>query len=320
MKKYLSVLLADIAEAKNNRPDFRPISDDDIVPFELEDHFGDTLEDENKPDETPKEETKEGRNIREKMGFNKEQFPPADYWTDEEAAQLVVAINDLFAHYNLAADYPRDLPPLMAYSTLVGAMEKHAPIMPFGEWHLEFCDYNPENCPFGEAYCECNRLFSDDLVKTDEERLIEAIENPNTILGVHNYCDAWCERCRFSERCSVGAFQRSDFDDENKPFEFGLWQDNSEKLAAAQAWLKTQSAHIDKSWLTVKKKERRIFDAFFNSIRRDMDAVPIIVLTERYMWQLTDWMKSDKGEPFLQILENRYTAHQSILKPPENLQ
>jgi len=30
----------------------------------------------------------------------------------------------------------------------------------------------------------------------------------NLIPGVHNYCDRWCERCRFVERCVVGASEK----------------------------------------------------------------------------------------------------------------
>ena len=306
MKKYLTVLLADIAEAKNNRPDFRPMSDDEIIPFEMDDYMDDTIQDKDEPDETPKGETKSKGNIREIMGFSPEQFPPADYWTSEEAAELVVALNDIFAHFHLGASYPRDLPPLMAYSTLVGAMERYAPIMPFGTWYLEFCNYNPEECPFGEAYCSCNKLFSDDLMKTDEERLTEALEKADTISGVHNYCDRWCERCRFSSRCSVGAMSESEFEDTTPTHaKIGLWYDNSEKLLAAQTWLKTQLTHIDTSLISVKKKERRIFDRLFNDVRRDIDAVPVIQLSERYMKQLLDWFKTDTIKTLLETVENQ---------------
>jgi hypothetical protein len=30
----------------------------------------------------------------------------------------------------------------------------------------------------------------------------------NLIPGVHNYCDRWCERCRFLERCAVGTSEK----------------------------------------------------------------------------------------------------------------
>ncbi|MDD2634256.1 MAG: hypothetical protein PHW82_02015 [Bacteroidales bacterium] len=28
--------------------------------------------------------------------------------------------------------------------------------------------------------------------------------NDNIISGIHNYCDRWCERCRFIKQCRVG--------------------------------------------------------------------------------------------------------------------
>ncbi len=31
------------------------------------------------------------------------------------------------------------------------------------------------------------------------------VNNPHFIPGIFNYCDRWCERCRFTERCSVYA-------------------------------------------------------------------------------------------------------------------
>ena len=31
----------------------------------------------------------------------------------------------------------------------------------------------------------------------------------NFISGIHNYCDRWCERCEFTNRCSVFAEERS---------------------------------------------------------------------------------------------------------------
>ena len=31
---------------------------------------------------------------------------------------------------------------------------------------------------------------------------------PDNILSVHNYCDRWCERCRFVDRCAVGSSEK----------------------------------------------------------------------------------------------------------------
>lgn len=301
MKKYLAALLSDIAEAKNNRPDFRPISDDEIIPFELDDFFEANMEDAESEAQKPISAPKKTGNIREIMGLNREQFPPADYWTEEEAAQLVIALNDLLGHYHLAADYPPNLPPHLAYSTLVGALEKYAPIMPFGEWHLEFCNYNPEECPFGEAYCGCNNIYNSDLVKTDEEKFIESMDHPDNIPSVYNYCDAWCERCRFDRRCSVSRLLPAFAESEEEPerFELTKWQDDTEKLAAAKNWLKTQSAPI----ISPLKEERDIFDTEMNEVRRDINRVAVVQLAARYESDLSKWLKTDKIKTLVETID-----------------
>jgi hypothetical protein len=318
MKKYLAVLLSDIAEAKNNRPDFRPISDDEIIPFELDDFWEANMEDSAESEaQKPTAAPKRTGNIREIMGLNREQFPPADYWTEEEAAQLVIALNDLLGHYHLAADYPPNLPPLMAYSTLVGALELYAPIMPFGEWHLEFCNYNPEECPFGEAYCGCNNIYSSDLVKTDEEKFIESMDHPDNIPSVYNYCDGWCERCRFDRRCSVSRLlpSLSETDEEPEIFELSKWQDDTEKLAAAKNWLKTQSSPI----ISPLKEERDIFDTEMNEVRRDIKRVAVVQLAARYESDLSKWLKTDKIKTLVETIDNPLTdkenaAQETVLK------
>ena len=33
------------------------------------------------------------------------------------------------------------------------------------------------------------------------------------ISGIHNYCDRWCERCQFTNRCSVFADERAYLED-----------------------------------------------------------------------------------------------------------
>ena len=302
MKKYLYTLLADLEEAKNNRPAIPPRPKDEILPLEFE-HFYEDNSDEITPEPTPETPTRKG-NIREKMGLTQEQFPSADYWSDEEAALLEKAINDLFQHYNLAADYPKNLPPKMAYTTLVGALEKHAPIMPYGEWHLEFCNYEPSECPFGE-HCSCKNMeihdFTEGVASSDYDELPwdMDVENPNNVLGVYNYCDAWCERCAFNTRCAIS---RKEGDLENDAMiKLGLWQDHSEALADTKKWLKTEAQQV-KNWIEPLEEERQIFDAEENQVRRDVASVAVVQLAQRYEKHVTAWLKDDKMEVLLEQL------------------
>lgn len=36
--------------------------------------------------------------------------------------------------------------------------------------------------------------------------------NPNFVSRIYNYCDRWCERCRFTSRCFLHATEQADPD------------------------------------------------------------------------------------------------------------
>jgi hypothetical protein len=322
MKKYLNVLLTDLAEAKNNRPTIRASTKDEMLPLELDYFFEENRADTSEKDETktPKEPPKSG-NIREIMGLQVEQFPSAEYWSEEEATQLVTALNDLLEHYNLFADYPSNLPPHLAYTTLVGALEKYAPILPYGEWHLEFCHYDPAECPFGEAYCSCLEIFSSDLEKTDEEHFLDSIEHPDNIPFIHNYCDNWCERCAFSDRCAVSCISTRYNEYSPNVVELSLWQDDSEKWETIQAWFKTQSLLIDPSFIEQLKEERQVFDKDNNQVKRDSDRVAVVQLSKQYVEALKPWMKIEKINRLFEMVDNKegkkhFTKKERLLMEP----
>jgi hypothetical protein len=42
----------------------------------------------------------------------------------------------------------------------------------------------------------------------DRKRLDEIARDPRMIVGVHNYCDRWCEKCPLSSRCTVFAMEQ----------------------------------------------------------------------------------------------------------------
>lgn len=309
MKKYLHTLLADLEEAKKNRPAIPPRPKDEILPIEFEQFHDDDLE--NLNSESISETPSRKGNIREKMGLTQEQFPPADYWTDEEAALLEHALNDLLKHYNLAADYPKTLPPKMAYTTLVGALEKHAPIMPYGEWHLEFCHYEPSECPFGEAYCSCKNIeihdFTEGAASSEYEDLPWDIDddNPNNVPSVYNYCDAWCERCAFNDRCAIA--RKEDFLNEHASLKLGLWQDISAEFIAAKKWLNMQSNHT-KNMIEPLEEERQIFNNEENQVRRDVASVAVIQLAKRYEKLVNSWFEADRIKILLEKLTEKLKA------------
>ena len=309
MKKYLKVLLQDLDDAKKIRPFKRPVADDEIIPFEMDNFFEESIDDEQDSEAKKQSDNAPRRtgNIREIMGLQQEQFPSADYWSDDEAAQLVVALNNLLAHYHLAADYPTKLPPKMAYSTLVGALEKYAPIMPFGEWHLEFCNYEPSECPFEAEYCTCKDFKYTDYSKGNNGANLDFDSdspNSNNIIGVYNYCDAWCERCIFVDRCAIGSRNSIGEIVDLKRFDLSIWKDDNERLINAKTWLTAQLQAIGATLIEPLDEERQIFDVEENEIRRDENSVALIQLADRYKSSACKWTDSDWIKPIVERVEN----------------
>lgn len=90
-----------------------------------------------------------------------EAFPPAEMLSPEQAETLVQAILELWASVNLFADLPDGLPLSLAYPQLVRLWgSEPVSVVREGMVHLEFCEYETENCPWPEAYCRCKHFES----------------------------------------------------------------------------------------------------------------------------------------------------------------
>jgi len=46
----------------------------------------------------------------------------------------------------------------------------------------------------------------------DKNHLKKMAQNPAFIPGIYNYCDLWCEHCKFTSRCMNFAMSKKHFD------------------------------------------------------------------------------------------------------------
>lgn len=85
-----------------------------------------------------------------------ERFPPAAQLSEQEKLQVVEAILAVWRSLNVEADLPKRMPLHLAYEALTRywADEKIS-IVTDGMIHLEFCDYEPPQCPWATQYCVC---------------------------------------------------------------------------------------------------------------------------------------------------------------------
>ena len=89
------------------------------------------------------------------FGFRPEQFPPAERLTDAELEALTQALCRLWAAYNFTPVFPDGTPGRVVYPLLLGRMLKPSFVMTRGHIGVEFCHYEPAECPFGAAWCRC---------------------------------------------------------------------------------------------------------------------------------------------------------------------
>jgi hypothetical protein len=143
LNPYIPVLLEDLAAAKLRVPD---------VPKCLYDEFGPELSYVVEWERAPY------RKMSELFAVPKEAFPPPEQLTDDDVQKIVDAIIDLWRAYNFDPVFPEELPARPAYRALVSYWEKEVQFISEGTMHIEFCSYEPEECPFPKEFCMCKDL------------------------------------------------------------------------------------------------------------------------------------------------------------------
>lgn len=94
------------------------------------------------------------------FGIDPIMFPPIEKLQKKQAHQLVDEILELWAAFNIEAVYPKKFPKEQLYPLFVKKFKEPFIFFPMGITGIEFCDYESENCPFGE-YCTCKDFIDD---------------------------------------------------------------------------------------------------------------------------------------------------------------
>ncbi len=89
------------------------------------------------------------------FGFEPEQFPPAELLSDTDLDAISERLCRLWAAYNFTAVVPDNAPGRVLYPLLLGRMKQPTFVMTRGTMGIEFCSYEPKECPFGPEYCTC---------------------------------------------------------------------------------------------------------------------------------------------------------------------
>jgi len=112
-------------------------------------------------------------------GLMQEMLPPPEKLSEKQQAQLSVELEKFLRYFHFELDFPRGYPNHMRYPFIRDFWkEEHVPLS-FGSSHIEFCNYEKENCPF-PGYCTiCEELEDEEdseLLKIPEK--FEKLLNP----------------------------------------------------------------------------------------------------------------------------------------------
>ncbi|MFH2141480.1 MAG: hypothetical protein ABIJ97_03590 [Bacteroidota bacterium] len=199
--------------------------------------------------------------LSEIFGIEKICLPDDEKLTDEQVDILANEAEKLWNAYHFYPDFPKTLPARLRYRKLREYWDDKQVFVGVGEIHVEFCDYEEENCPF-PGYCKtCEEIARQmeydeltntgdsknfdfdikDLLPTPEEakqhyrsvkkqEIKEKLINQNTenrISGIHNYCDRWCEKCSFTCRCGSYSLEKDIYTcDEDKDIRNEVFWEN----------------------------------------------------------------------------------------------
>jgi hypothetical protein len=141
MDKYINYLLADIAAATTSLPVHAlSFDDEEDVPFIT-------------ADEEAKVAPREL--LTDIVGLKSEWFPPVDRLSETQIQQVTEALVDCLDAHSFIVNFPAGLPAPVRYRILLAELKKDVPVLQYNIWQLDFCNYQPKGCPFGDAFCQC---------------------------------------------------------------------------------------------------------------------------------------------------------------------
>jgi hypothetical protein len=247
MQRYIEQLIDDIRNAAKGAP-VHPYDDPAL---EGEDMFMMEMEESEKIAEGPFEQ------LSDVLGIPLQALPKADQLSVEQMQLLNTELEKLMIAYNYYPDYPENAPAIMLYNALRSIWNSEVFRVRFGSFHIDFCEGDEEACAFPGF---CKSCSDDDLLEEDgpasylnnpangltfdgedaaedlddiskEFYYSEAItDDEGYIPDISNYCDRWCERCDFTDKCRLFQMENDLNDLFNKNKENDDYSDNKALL------------------------------------------------------------------------------------------
>jgi hypothetical protein len=129
------------------------------------------------------------------------------------------------------------------------------------------------------------------------------------IMGVHNYCDNWCERCPFTRRCAVGVAEHELTDAQKDVNNEAFWKNLSNNFSKTFKLLQKEAEKRGLDLNPPTDEELLEFERKDAETRAMIQQKPLIETTNQYRESAINWFKNndktfeDKGFEFIQHIE-----------------
>lgn len=321
MQRYIEQLIEDIRHAAEQAPDdiFEGMEMDDEEALEME------LE------EAERFVTGPFEKLSDIVGIAKKLLPAPDRLSERQKMKLIPELEKLLHAYHFVPEYPENVPYGMLYRAFYDIWDEEYVRMNSGHSHIEFCDYDKENCPF-PGFCELCMKNDEDQVpenefnvkandlRGDEETIDEDFkqiekeyyhdsdmtDEEGFIPGIHNYCDRWCERCEFTDKCRVFAMEEEMMEMLNKNKEEKNSADDASEWITPDSEIEDEpddqpeiEVELDKDLDDLSTDSDDFFSADKKAGRH-----PMAELAYKYSMTSFNWFRKHNKE-----LQKHFTAH-----------
>lgn len=140
MERYIVQLVEDLRKAALNPPQAPELD----IP-EGKEHLRDVYE----------WEHAEEKPMHEWFGISTDIFPNEQKLTEKQVILLVEELINLWEVYHFLPELPEKLPVRLKYKLMTGYLDEPVKWISEGMTHIEFCHYDPDECPFPEEFCIC---------------------------------------------------------------------------------------------------------------------------------------------------------------------
>ncbi len=161
MQRYVEQLIEDIRKGKDFVPEDVKLSDD----YE---EFAERMMELENSDEIE---------LSKLFQLEKVMFPAIEKLSNEQIDLITNELLELWEAFYIEAIYPEKLPNSLLYPLLVLKLDAKIQYWPGWITSIEFCNYDLEQCPFGEVYCTCKDI--DSSWETEFEDYLKISEDMN---------------------------------------------------------------------------------------------------------------------------------------------